>query len=286
MLTTSLILPHPALSDFIYNYAVCQLHESINLTYPSFANHETTLGFFLGDSPILLKDSKPEGERKSISKICLFGLVTEFAGNVQFKGRCDTFLIEFKPNGFNKLFRIPASKICNTNYPATEIIGREVAHLYEQLGNATSLEEKVHFADNYLLDIINRQDAAYINDGITKISQQLLSNSYSGNISEYAYKANMSIRNFERRFSEQVGISPKLFCRLLRFSKAFKAKISFPEMNWLDIAYESGYYDTMHLIKEFKQFANASPAMLFHENPDFMEVGFETLERTNIGKTH
>ncbi len=52
-------------------------------------------------------------------------------------------------------------------------------------------------------------------------------------------------------------------------------------MSWSDIAYESGYYDTLHLIKEFKKFANASPATLFNENPDFQKVSFETLERTS-----
>lgn len=282
MLTTSLILPHPALSDFIYNYAICQIQDNLNLTYPWFANHETTLGFFLGDTPVLIKNANPEGERKSTGKICLFGLVTQFAGTVQFKGICNTFLIEFKPNGFNKLFKIPASEICNTTFPANELIGKEVEHLYEQLLNATSFEEKVRFADNYLLNIVNSQKALYANDGITKISYQLLNNSHPINISAYAYKANMSMRNFERRFSEQVGTSPKLFCRLLRFNKAFKSKISFPEMSWTDIAYESGYCDTMHLIKEFKQFANASPAVLFHENPDFLDVDFETLERTSF----
>lgn len=282
MLTTSLIHPHPALNDLIYNYAICQIDENINLTYPWFANHETTLGLFLGDTPVLIKTSEPEGERKNTSKICLFGLVTEFAGTVHFKGKCNTFLIEFKPNGFNKLFRIPAHEICNSTFSATELIGNEVAHLYEQILHANSLEEKVRFADNYLLNIINSQKAAYLNDGITKISYQLLNNSHSGNISAYAYKANMSMRNFERRFNEQVGTSPKLFCRLLRFNKAFKAKINFPEMSWADIAYESGYYDTMHLIKEFKQFANASPAALFHENPHFMDVSFETRERKSF----
>lgn len=76
-------------------------------------------------------------------------------------------------------------------------------------------------------------------------------------------------------------IEMQLFCRLqLHFNEAFKSKISFPEMSWNGIAYENGYYD-MHLIKEFKQFANASPAVLFHENPDSRDVGFETLELTS-----
>jgi hypothetical protein len=55
-------------------------------------------------------------------------------------------------------------------------------------------------------------------------------------------------------------------------------------MSWADIAYLNSYYDTMHLIKKFKQFANACPAALFHENPDFIYVGFETLERTSFLK--
>ncbi len=77
MLTTSLILPHPALRDFVCNYALSHIPDAINLTYPWFANHETTLGFSLGDTPMLTKGSSSKGETKIANKIGLFGLLTD-----------------------------------------------------------------------------------------------------------------------------------------------------------------------------------------------------------------
>ena len=279
MLDTFLILPHPALSDYIYNYTICKSVSSyINLTIPCFANHETSLCFFLTDTPTLIKNCNTKNATKNIDKISLFGLFTDSKGTMRFQGNCNEFIIEFKPNGFNNMFGIPASKICDDIFPANEVIGNCVKQFYEKLLYAEGVQEMVSLADKFLIGFLNKPKAAYMNEGITQISNQISINPDTFNISQYARQANMSIRNFERRFSEQVGTSPKLFCRLLRFNKAVKSKISHPKKSWCDIAFESGYYDNMHMIKDFKQFANASPAILFNDNPGLTE---ETLPHWN-----
>ncbi len=272
MLTTSLIPPHPALNDYVYNYTWCNSGSAnINLNIPCFANHETSLCFFLTDTPTLIKNSKTKKAITNTDKISLFGLLTDYKGMMRFQGNCNEFIIEFKPNGFNKMFCIPANKICDNIFSASEVIGKCVKQFYEKLLYAASIREMVSLADKFLMGFLNKQRAVYKNDGITRISHQLSINLSAINISQYASQANMSIRNFERRFSEQVGTSPKLFCRLLRFNTAVKSKISHPEKSWNDIAFDSGYYDSMHMIKEFKQFADASPAILFKDNPGLTE---------------
>lgn len=138
-------------------------------------------------------------------------------------------MIEFKPNCFNKLFRTPAGEICDNTFPANQVIGKGAENLYEQLLHAPSVSDMVSLADQFLMDIISRQKAVYTNDGITKISCQLINNINPVNVSQYAYQANMSVRNFERRFTEQVGTSPNFFVGLLRFNTAFKSKISYPD---------------------------------------------------------
>ena len=106
-------------------------------------------------------------------------------------------------------------------------------------------------------------------DGITAISNELSNSTPLLNIGQYAYKANMSIRNFERRFIEQIGVSPKVYYRLVRFNNALIEKLKYPQKNWTSIAYECGYYDQMHMIKEFKQFANLNPSHLLQPNTNF-----------------
>ena len=58
-------------------------------------------------------------------------------------------------------------------------------------------------------------------------------------------------------FREQVGVSPKLLGRILRFQRAVSSAGSGP--GWAEIAVRCGYYDQAHMVRDFHQFAGASP---------------------------
>jgi AraC-like DNA-binding protein len=79
--------------------------------------------------------------------------------------------------------------------------------------------------------------------------------------------ANISFRNFERRFTEEVGMPPKLYARITRFYNAVENKMMYPSKKWTDIAYENGYYDQAHFIKEVKAFSSKTPEELFADSP-------------------
>jgi len=79
--------------------------------------------------------------------------------------------------------------------------------------------------------------------------------------------ANMSFRNFERRFSEEVGIYPKLYARITRFFNAVENKMMNPAKKWTDIVYEGGFFDQAHFIKEVKTFSSKTPVELFALSP-------------------
>jgi transcriptional regulator GlxA family with amidase domain len=86
-------------------------------------------------------------------------------------------------------------------------------------------------------------------------------------IEKLAYDANMSIKTFERKFTEQVGVSPKLFVRMIRFNKALSLKVSHSKKSWTSIAHMCGYFDQMHLIKEFILFSGETPSHFFKDTP-------------------
>ena len=227
MITNSSIQPHPCLNNFITRYTLCKSgSDNISMTFPMYANHESCLYFSLGNLPKQVNISITKNEIIRTSKVSLFGLLTHANGIMKLEGKCNGFIIEFKPNGFNKLFGIGANEICNNNFPANEILGNCVKDLYEQLLHAVNIRDMALLADKFLIGFLNRKKPVYINEGITKISSLLLTTFNAANIAKYASLANMSMRNFERRFSEQVGTSPRLFCRLLRFNKALQFKIA------------------------------------------------------------
>jgi AraC-like DNA-binding protein len=250
------------------------------MTFPIYATYESCLYFSLGDLPKHLSSSITKNEITNTSNVSLFGLLTHSNGSMKLEGRCTGFIIEFKPNGFNRLFGIAANEICNHSFPANEILGKNVEYFHEQLLDAAGIRDMAFLADKFLIGFLNRKKTIYVNEGISKISFLLLTTFNTINVAKYASLANMSMRNFERRFSEQVGTSPKLFCRLVRFNAAVQFKIAHSQKSWTEVAYEFGYFDQMHLINDFKQFTNKSPSTFFNDNPDLMKESFTTVERT------
>lgn len=81
-------------------------------------------------------------------------------------------------------------------------------------------------------------------------------------IQELASLSCLSIKQFERKCRERIGMNPKLYARILRFSKAYRLHEVYPELSWLDIAYQAGYYDQMHMIRDFKVFAGVNPSVI------------------------
>ena len=60
-------------------------------------------------------------------------------------------------------------------------------------------------------------------------------------------------------------MNPKMYSRILRFSKAYRLREAFPHLSWVKIAYEAGYYDQMHMIRDFKDFAGVNPSAIEQE---------------------
>jgi AraC-like DNA-binding protein len=116
--------------------------------------------------------------------------------------------------------------------------------------------------------------------GLALVSNIILKSNCSLPIEQCAAKAKMSLRHFERKFREQVGTSPKIFCRLLRFNRAVELKLRAPEKCWTTIALDCDYYDQMHMIRDFKKFAGCSPTQLF-ENNSLPILHIEIMERTH-----
>lgn len=83
-----------------------------------------------------------------------------------------------------------------------------------------------------------------------------------GNISpaSIAAQVNMSPRNFERSFLQQIGTSAKTFSRIVRCLSAKEALQKQPTSNLLSLAIQYGYHDHAHLTREFRQITGETPS--------------------------
>ncbi len=282
MITNYFISPHLLLQPFVDNYILCTSEgKKITLRGAWPASNETSFVFYLADQPChhINEDISSALQNKNG---CIIGLLSHSNGVVSFNGIYHTFLIQFKANGFNKIFSMPVAGFINKIFYLDDAFGAEARYLNEALQHAKDIEQMACIADKFLLHFLSLQKA-YNNlyDGITFVSNELFTSTPMLSIEQYAYKANMSVRNFGRRFTEQTGVSPKLYCRLLRFNNAINAKLKKPQTNWTSIAYEFGYYDQMHMVKDFQEFANLNPSVLFQSNTGFTKPDTDLTESDN-----
>ena len=79
------------------------------------------------------------------------------------------------------------------------------------------------------------------------------------NISELSETACLSSKQFNRIFLDYVGATPKEFLRIVRMQRAlFKVQRN-PSISFAQLAYECGFSDQSHMIKEFKLFSGYTP---------------------------
>ncbi|KAA9039547.1 AraC family transcriptional regulator [Ginsengibacter hankyongi] len=231
---------------------------------PLHAIYEYYLTFFLKDKFCTVRDSSGKEETKTSSLVTFF---TESQGCVYYQGSYVLFCVQFKSNGLFAIFGIPQKMLINSIIPIADILGNGYRLLNEQLGTSKDIFEMSKHMDKYLVQRLLSQNHNRHTANIANCSNLILSKKGNISLDNLAYNANMSCRNFERRFIDEIGMSPKLYSRIVRFYNAIENKMLHPEKAWTDITYEGGYYDQAHFIKEVKMFAAKSPQELFMNTP-------------------
>lgn len=164
--------------------------------------------------------------------------------------------VGFKPGGLHQLTGVPMHILLDQNYSAADLLGQEVDGILEQLRNATNWQQMVFIVEKFLLQKLSvGKSIEPFDAAITR----LLSSKGNIPIETVAAAACLSLKQFERKCKERLGLPPKLFARLARFSNAYRLRESNMQISWTEIGYECGYYDQMHLIRDFKEFAGVTP---------------------------
>jgi AraC-like DNA-binding protein len=91
-------------------------------------------------------------------------------------------------------------------------------------------------------------------------------------ISELADYCQLSVRQLERGFQQIIGTSPKTFARTLRFQEAQRHLMFDPDADLTGLAYECGYFDQAHFIKDFRAFAGKTPTEYAERMRQMQEV--------------
>ena len=189
-------------------------------------------------------------------KTAIVGAHLGFGTQLHLHGEVDLFAIFFQPAGFTELFEVPARHLTNLYHDATAMC-TGAASVWDQLAEEPSFAGRVQFAEAFLFARLSGVQTP----GRRHAANEILRTRGRARIADIARRW-CGLRQFERRFVDEVGTTPKTFARIARFQCALDAKIASPTRTWLDIAVALGYSDQMHLIHDFRHLSGTSPQAL------------------------
>jgi AraC-like DNA-binding protein len=249
--------PSKQLEPFVKCYYTMQCDADFVLVDTAFATACLEVMFTLDGSPW---QTLKNGNWSSTTKVELWGQVLKPLPLRAQEG--SVFGIRFHPASAS-LFLTEDVHYFNDSITSLEdVLGNRITNLHEGLVGSASLKTRINLVEDFLIRLLERNEK-----GIKKVNliagvmQDLAPTSSAGSISTIASNFGISSRYLQRTFFQHTGLTPKLYGNIARFQK------SLTEMNkqgasLTDVAYESGYFDQSHFVREFKRFTGVTPSSL------------------------
>jgi AraC-like DNA-binding protein len=256
--------PRPELKSFVRAFAQRRIAEKewARLVEPVPARLEQLFNFEFGVRP---SAEVGEASQLTIGRFSVVGPSAYRPFNLHLRGGVESFAIFFQPLAFWQLFRLPLTYFVNRHYDADDVLGREADQLWARMAEIPTFAGRVQLAEAYLLrKAVNAQR----NTGTMNAAIHIYESKGSVRLQDVAGQLSLGLRQFERKFLGDIGLSPKLYTRVARFQAALDMKISRRNMRWADLANQYGYYDQMHMIKDFQKLSGLTPEHLMSQIGD------------------
>jgi AraC-like DNA-binding protein len=166
--------------------------------------------------------------------------------------------VHFKPGGAAALLGFPARELADTHVDLTMIWGPAATELRERLCALREPAARFLLLESALLERLADPPAAH---RAVRAGLDVLRRTHGAvRIRDIAMAPDLSQRRFSEVFAAEVGLTPKLFARVLRFQRAVALSQSAPQVDWAQLALDCGYFDQAHLSNEFAALSGVSPA--------------------------
>jgi len=269
-LRLTLFRPARTLAPYVSHYGLRKGGlEREEFLRPIYARTQQTLEFYLQDRYRL---QTAEGQLTAPS-VLLTGQSTSPKGKLIYPRTVCTLTVHFHPAGFHALFRLPMHLLADQALSADTLLGSSTSELLERLQSAVSEQQMVHILDAFLL---HRARQTVLHSPIQHAARWLRCQHGVVDLAALAYGCNLSLRQFERQFREQVGISPKVFSRVARLEYAVQRKQHLPGLSLTAVSADAGYFDQAHFIRDARILAGTSPRRLIASLPDNDRIFFDS----------
>jgi len=175
------------------------------------------------------------------------------------------FGVYLYPFALQRFFNLPASALSNEMPDLKTLLGQEGKDLEEQMMLASNNFLRVKIMTKYFEYKLTKN--FYVDKLFFSLINYIIEAKEIPSINDLAAKHFLSTRQFERKFKNFAGFTPKLYTRIIRFQSAVK-HYGNKTKTLTDIAYDCGYYDQSHFIHDFKEFSGYNPKQYFSGNAE------------------
>lgn len=254
--------PGDALKEYVQCYFVCESEEAVIHDDHVFASGSVEIMFNLGnEAPQMIIDGKNSTQPavqlwgQTIRPFSFTSVGKHSMLGIRFFGHTAAYFFDQPIGNFNDLV-----------IDLRDVAGLLSRVLYEQLLDTPLLSNRIALVEHYLLARLHCSQAKLAKTALMgSLVKSLGRADFFENINSVARFHGLSARYLQTLFITYSGLSPKLFARIGRFRKSLDL-VAAGQLPLTTIAYQCGYFDQSHFIKDFKHFTDSQPSRFCPES--------------------
>lgn len=200
-----------------------------------------------------------------VPKTFLTGQATK-SYQLQLSGKIGMVGIVFRPAGLNTMFGLPMYEFSDERTNLRDVLGRQLDDWSDKIEEATSHVERIMLLEQFLnIQLLRKKSEP---DRTDYAANLIVDQRGIVNINDLMSELFVCRRQFERKFLQKVGVSPKYYARIRRIGFLCNelAQKRWEIDDWQDLVYRCGYYDQSHFIKDFTEFTGKNPSIYVKNN--------------------
>ncbi|WP_170110470.1 AraC family transcriptional regulator [Flavilitoribacter nigricans] len=250
--------PDPRLSPYIENYWSLGLHEEQPGDLESCIVPDGNTSLMFIRHPLRRRSVARDSTDRYSDRCLLVGQKTQPVFYSFPAGQwVQTYGVRFRPLGLAAFLGIAQSELRDQIVDAIDLFGNTICHLSNQLQSARTPDGKVGYLNRFFLKqlrIITPQFRL-----VDQLTGQIFKQKGQLKMADLQEISRVSYRQMDRLFRSYLGLSPKAYARIVRFNHCVFLYRRHHFTRLTDLAYEGGYFDQMHFIKEVKYFTHETP---------------------------
>ncbi|MDQ0980328.1 AraC-like DNA-binding protein [Pseudomonas synxantha] len=164
------------------------------------------------------------------------------------------FGVRFSPGVIPGFINVLAEDLTEQEWDLLEV-SAFAQRIFESIVQAPQLQEQMKLFNDYLIPRLMGRTSKLT----AMVIQQALAHRGDLRIQQLEHLSGYTSRSIHRQFSQDTGLSPKTFCRIIRCQAALETLNTQHDVSFSELALDLGFSDQSHFLRDFKKLVSTTP---------------------------